>query len=348
MKKRSTSSRHQGFTLIELVLAGVISALVLLTVVTTLSQVGRARAISRVRLQAYLRADSALNSVRRDLAAILRDADLFNTRVMLYDGSKTVRLDGRMDLDRDEILIFNSRLEPLGAIDYNGEGGEYETQYRIDEDRFGTALWQRRDPVPDDIPAGGGIVTPIADGVIGLRIEAYDGQDWFDDWDSDVDGLPWGFRISVSTSGNDDGSIDADGRGIVTLQTHVSVDRIIPPYYEPEEEEEEEVMEAESSDASGAGGGIGGGGGEAAGGRGGLQGGPGGQRGMRGGAGDRGGGLGGGQAPGGGRGGPPGGRGGNGGRGGGFTPPTTPFKVVPAGSSSGGRGGSHQSTGSNN
>jgi type II secretion system protein J len=346
MKKHLIASRRRGFTLIELVLAGVISALVLLTVVSTLSQVGRARDISRVRLQAFLRADAALNSVRRDLTAILRDSDLFNTRVMLYDGSKTVRLGGRMDLDRDEILIFNTRLEPLGAIDYNGEGGEYETQYRIDEDQFGTALWQRRDPVPDDIPAGGGVVTPIAEGVVGLRIEAYDGQDWFDDWDSDVDGLPWGFRISVSTSGNNDGSIDADGRGIVTLQTHVSVDRIIPPYYEPEEEEEEEVVEEELPDAAG-----GGGGGGIGGGRGGPEGGPGGPGGRRGGPGGRGGqGLGGGgrggQGPGG------GGRGGQGpgggGRGGGFTPPTTPFKVVPVGSNSSGRGGSHQSTGSDN
>ena len=246
MKKFSIAKRRRGFTLIELVLAGVIAALVLLTVVTTLSQVGRARAISRVRLQAYLRADAALNSVRRDLTAILRDADLFHTRVMLYDGSKTVRRQGRMDLDRDEILIFNTRLEPLGAIDYNGEGGEYETQYRIDEDRLGTALWQRRDPVPDDIPAGGGVATPVAEGVVGLKIEAYDGQEWFDAWDSDIDGLPWGFRISVSTSGNDDGSIDDDGKGVVTLQTHVSVDRIIPPYYEPEEVEEEVERQEEA------------------------------------------------------------------------------------------------------
>ena len=344
MKKHSIANRRQGFTLIELVLAGVISALVLLTVVTTLSQVGRAREISRVRLQAYLRADAALHSVRRDLTAVLRDSDLFNTRVMLYDGSKTVRREGRMDLDRDEILIFNTRLEPLGAIDYNGEGGEYETQYRIDEDRFGATLWQRRDPVPDDIPAGGGVATPIAEGVIGLKIEAYDGQDWFDAWDSDIDGLPWGFRISVSSSGNNDGSIDADGRGIVTLQTHVAVDRIIPPYYEPEEEEEEEeiVEEEESPDSMG-------GGSDAAGGRGGLESGRGGMGRGPGGRGGRGGPEG--------RGGPGnqggpglgGGRRGGGGRSGGFTPPTGKFIPTPVGQNpSNGRGGSSQSTDSNN
>ena len=82
MKKHSISRTRRGFTLIELVLAGVVAALVLVTIVSTLSQVGRARAISRTRLQAYLRADSALDAVRRDLSSVLRDADLFHTRVL--------------------------------------------------------------------------------------------------------------------------------------------------------------------------------------------------------------------------------------------------------------------------
>ena len=255
MKKHSTSRNRRGFTLIELVLAGVIAALVLVTIVSTLSQVGRARAISRTRLQAYLRADSALDAVRRDLSSILRDADLFHTRVLLYDGGSTIRVGSRLDLDRDEILVFNTRLEPLGEIDYNGEGGEYETQYRVDEDRYGTTLWQRRDPVPDDIPAGGGVATPMAEGVVGFKIEAYDGLEWYDEWDSDLDGLPWGFRITITASGEDGGSIQRDGNGLVTLKTHVAVDRIIPPYYEPEEEEEE-VEETVEDPEAGAGGGV--------------------------------------------------------------------------------------------
>ena len=179
MRRSSVSDRRRhGFTLVELILAGAIAALVLVTVVTTLSQVGRARTISRMRLLAHLRADAALDAVRRDLTSTLRDADLFHTRVLLLDGGTTLMLDGsRTDLARDEILVFNGRLEPLGEIDYNGEGGEYETQYRIDLDQFGAALWQRRDAVPDEYPDGGGVATPIAEGVIGLEILAYDGQE---------------------------------------------------------------------------------------------------------------------------------------------------------------------------
>jgi type II secretion system protein J len=242
--KRSTDSdparRHRrGFTLVELILAGAIAALVLITVVTTLSQVGRARTISRARLQAHLRADAALNAVRRDLTSVLRDADLFHARVLLYDGSTVAMVGGdRLDFARDEILVFNGRLEPLGEIDYNGEGGEYETQYRIDEDNFGLALWQRRDAVPDEWPDGGGIATPIAEGLVALEIRAYDGQEWYEEWDSDLDGLPWGFQISVTAIGTDDGSLaEADPSTMATLRTHVAVDRIVPPWIEPEEEE---------------------------------------------------------------------------------------------------------------
>lgn len=240
--KRSLASRRYGFTLIELILAGAIAALVLVTVVVTLSQIGRARSVSRGRLLSNLRATTALEEIRRDLSSLIRDADLFHARILLLSDSATVMVDGRrMDVARDEILVFNTRLEPLGEIDYNGEGGEYETQYRIDLDQFGAALWQRRDAVPDEYPDGGGVATPIAEGVIGLEILAYDGQEWFDEWDSDIDGYPWGFQITVTAVGTEEGEIEAiDGRMITTLRTHVSVDRIIPPYIEPPEPEPSE------------------------------------------------------------------------------------------------------------
>ncbi|MHC4245497.1 MAG: hypothetical protein ACYSUU_01715, partial [Planctomycetota bacterium] len=93
---------------------------------------------------------------------------------------------------------------------------------------------------------------PMAEGVVGFKIEAYDGLEWYDEWDSDLVGLPWGFRITITASGEDGGTIERDGNGLVTLKTHVAVDRIIPPYYEPEEEEEEEAdIEDPETDAGG-------------------------------------------------------------------------------------------------
>ena len=71
MKRSMASDRRigsrRGFTLVELLLAGMIAAMVLVTVVVTLSQIGRAREVSRARLQAHLRADAALDAIRARL-----------------------------------------------------------------------------------------------------------------------------------------------------------------------------------------------------------------------------------------------------------------------------------------
>ena len=76
-------------------------------------------------------------------------------------------------------------------IDYQGEGNEFEAAYRIEDDDLGSALWRRRDPVPDDVPDGGGVAEPIADGIVAMTIEASEGDGgWTTDWDSDTDGMP--------------------------------------------------------------------------------------------------------------------------------------------------------------
>ena len=306
---------RRGFTLVELLLAAAIAGMVLVSVTMSLSQIGRARNTARTRLQAFLRADHALNDIRRDAASVIRSSDLFHSRVLLLDNKQTFNLDGTpMELDRDELLIFSARLRPLVQVDYNGEGVEYETQYRIADDQAGPALWQRRDAVPDDVPAGGGIATPVAEGIVGLRIEAYDGESWFDEWDSDMHGLPWALKFTILAVGSDDSALSYDQPGaLVSLVTQVAIDRIIPPYIEPEEEEEDEMPPIEEEEAV-----------DAIGGAAVPQGGRGGRGGGRGGGRDGGrGGLdspGGRPSPSGGRGGPiGGGRGGpiGGGRGGG-------------------------------
>ena len=96
MRSRKESSRRSGgFTLVELLLAGVITAFVLGAVSLCLRQLSDAKGSSRLQLQAYLRADSALSALRRDLVTLLRDQDLFWTRVLLLDGV----VYGHLDVD---------------------------------------------------------------------------------------------------------------------------------------------------------------------------------------------------------------------------------------------------------
>jgi general secretion pathway protein J len=220
MTRRHRSIRR-GFTIVELILAGVIAAMVLGALTISMSQIVQAKSISRERLDAFVRADVALRNLRRDIVSTLRRDDLFYTRFVIEDNSINTPL-GQME--RDSLLVFNHRLRASREIDYNGEGVEYETAYRIDEDEWGPVLWQRRDALPDQYPTAGGVVTPIAEGVVALALEAFDGEQWLDDWDSDYDGIPHAVRVTVQASGHltNEPALDAP---IATLRTIVPIER---------------------------------------------------------------------------------------------------------------------------
>jgi len=216
---------RRGFTIVELILAGVIAAMVLGALTVSMSQIVQAKSISRERLDAYVRADVALRNLRRDIVSTLRRDDLFYTRLVIENDSVNSLL-GQMD--RDTLLVFNHRLRASREIDYNGEGVEYETAYRIEEDEWGPVLWQRRDALPDQYPTAGGIVSPIAEGVVSLALEAYDGEQWLQDWDSDYDGIPHAVRVTVRASGHlpDQPVLDAP---LATLRTIVPIERTPVP-----------------------------------------------------------------------------------------------------------------------
>lgn len=233
---RSRSERRRGFTVVELVVAIAVSAIVVITVTSVLSRVSRSRDVARLRLEAVSRANAALDSMRQDLASVVRDEDLYYTRLLLRDGLASTEYGA---MEQDEVLIYSNRLRPIKRDAYQGEGGEYETQYRIVRDGDGDVLWLRRDPAPDDNGEGGGIALPVVEGVVGVSIEAYDGESWYPDWDSDSMGLPWALRITVTATGDAPGAEPSPpNRALAVLRTQISIDRIVPP--PPPEESEGE------------------------------------------------------------------------------------------------------------
>ena len=249
----------RGFTIVELVVAIAVSAIVIVTVSSALSRISKTRDVARTRLEAVTRANAALDAIRRDIASVVRDGDLFYTRVLLRDAPAFTEYG---QVDRDEILVFNNRLRPMRRDEYAGEGGEYESQYRIEDDRQGSVLWMRRDAVPDENGEGGGMAIPMVEGIVGLQIEAYDGESWYPDWDSDVFGLPWALRVTVLATGESPDNPATDPqRATVSLRTQIPIERIVPPPPPPEEEDEatdpnaagDEQAGADGADAAGAG-----------------------------------------------------------------------------------------------
>ena len=322
----------RGFTIIELVVAIMITAIISGAVASSLSQLGKARDISRIRMTASRRASDALENIRRDVQSTVRSDDLFDTRLRLVPEVARTPIG---EVDRDQMLLFATRLRPIRSIEYSGEGNEYETQYRIEEDRDGPALWRRRDAVPDEFEDAGGIAEPIGDGVVALRFEAFDGESWVQVWDSDVDGLPISIRATVTASGARPGE-DAflDARSLSVMRTEIPIDRVIKPKLDAATlaaiAEEEAAAQAAAGGGAAAGGAAGGD--AATGGTGAATGGSGGGSMGENGGGGRGG-KGGDMNQGGGG----GGRGGRGGQGG----ATGPGGIRPPGSGNpgGGRGG---------
>jgi hypothetical protein len=240
-----------------MLVAGVMAAFVLGAVSMCLSQLSDAKTSSRMSLEAYLRADAALSALQRNIVSILRDEDLFHTRLLLHDGSTNTPLG---HLDRDEILVFNTQLRPIRDLDFMGDGMQFETHFRIETDALGPVLWQRRDAVPDEYPRGGGVATPLVAGVVSLGLEVYDGDLWYDDWDSDYDGLPLAVRVTVVASGHRD-EHDLYDAPLATVRTVIAIDRVLPPREEAEPElpTEEDLPETpEGAPADEAGTGVGG------------------------------------------------------------------------------------------
>jgi hypothetical protein len=204
-----------------------------------LAQLSDAKTSSRMSLEAHLRADAALSALQRSIVSILRDST--NTPL------------GHMD--QDEILIFNTQLRAIRDLDFMGDGMEFETHFRIETDALGPALWQRRDAVPDEYPRGGGVATPLAAGVLSLSIEAYDGDLWYDDWDSDYDGLPLAVRVTVVASGHRD-EHDVYDAALATVRTVIAIDRVLPPFEEAEPDlpTEDDLPETPGEDPEGLGG----------------------------------------------------------------------------------------------
>ncbi|MBX3357761.1 MAG: prepilin-type N-terminal cleavage/methylation domain-containing protein [Phycisphaeraceae bacterium] len=278
---RSPSPRR-GFTLIELIVAAVMVAFIAAATTIALSQIVRARDGAAVRLTAFARAQAAAERMAQDVESIVRDGDLAATRFVIQPGSPAnteSRLDG--------LLVFSrtaKRVRPSsGPLGTTPEGGELEVQYRADRVPgalvSSASLLRRADPNRDEVIDGGGVVSPVADGVLSIAVQAFDGVGWYDDWDSDLSGYPHAVRITVVAA-------DDSGRYTAAARRTVAIDRIPPPLAAASEEDTAATATTPSTtpssggtgsgSGSGAGAGGGGAGGGAGRGAGGGQGGAGG------------------------------------------------------------------------
>jgi len=229
---------RRALTLMELIVAVVVVSLITAATTAAISRSLQAAEASDLRERALARADLAASRVALDLASTVRDGDLYFVKLFIRSG----RVGGAA---ADELVVFampssQARFEAtgLGASDAQSEGAEYEVGYRLagaDEAIGGSrsrlrdagpgVLWRRLDPVPDEAWDGGGVVFPVVEGLVSLSIEAFDGSEWRETWDSDRDGLPHAVRITTVASA-EGGRRDATA----TARRIVAIDRVPTPF----------------------------------------------------------------------------------------------------------------------
>lgn len=208
----------RGFTVVELIVAAIVGALVAGATVTSVSRLLQVRRVSGDRQAAFARADAAASQIALDLEAVSRDATLTYSKVSIIPG-------GGSDRHTDELLLLTTSLRPARGEDGSPEGQEYEVQFRLVPGDGNTpgSIWRRVDPGLDNYLDAGGVAAVVAPGAVSLSFEAYDGSGWFTDWNSDSDGMPHAVRVVVV------GASD-DGKTLATVRRVIAIDRVpLPP-----------------------------------------------------------------------------------------------------------------------
>lgn len=230
--------RRRGFTLTEVIVAGVIVALLASATAGVIATLTRAQRAAGARREAWARADAVASRLALDLTSTLRDADLTRVRVLIDDG-------GGEGTASDEIRLRTQLSRAMRSQTFAGEGGEYTVQVRVSPSGSGgLEAWRRVNYALAPNDDGGGVATRLAQGLELLSIEANDGEQWLDAWDSDADGLPHAVRVLVRAHAE-------DGKTTATVRRVVAIDRVPLP-------SQLEASTTDSGTTSGAGGASGG------------------------------------------------------------------------------------------
>jgi type II secretion system protein J len=209
----------RGFTLAEVIVAGVIVALLAAATAGVVSTLMRAQRSAGARREAFSRADAVASRAAMDLLQIVRDVELSNARVLITDG-------GSSGVASDEILVMVKSSRPMRSPDEGPESGEYLVQYRVQAGAGGLEAWRRVNHSRSITELGGGIASRLAEGIEVVSFEASDGAEWKPAWDADIDGMPYGVRVSVRAHAS-------DGTTTATARRVIAVDRV--PVPKPEE-----------------------------------------------------------------------------------------------------------------
>ena len=198
-KKKNVAALRRpssGFTLIELVISSALTAMILVSAYVCLRGAVASEKLIETRADALQTARVAMSLLTADL----RSASVLSKDYEFIGMSRMIE---KIEADNLDFGTHNYAPRTLR------EGDFCEVSYFVQksEETGAYSLWRRRDPTPDPEPFSGGNREQIAENILGVRFEFYDGFEWFDEW-----GDPDGNRLqsdSLFDPGNLTGMPDA-------------------------------------------------------------------------------------------------------------------------------------------
>ncbi len=191
-------SRARAFTIVEIIVASIIIAMIAGTTTLVISRSLAAKDAATSRVEAFQRATTAAEFIARDLRSVARESDPARVRLAVGDSGAGA----------STLLMLASGSKRVRPISNQPEGPTHAVQFRLapppgaatSAAPEGSTLWRRVDPVPNEYLDAGGVASPLASGISSLFIEAGDGNSWSTTWDSDASGLPHAVRVVVSAT----------------------------------------------------------------------------------------------------------------------------------------------------
>ena len=207
--------RHCGFTLVEILVASVICAFIAVVAVSSLRAVCATASQIEETTEKAAEKRFALNMMENDLGNFYRTADANNMKLEVEYVDET-GINCR--------LIFFTVIHGVLRAG-EPEGDVYEVEYfvqRNEEDetsRLMRRVWpypekksreqrgsrrQRESREPQQADEPGGVIMPLAGGIDGLMVSFFDGENWVQQWDMAVSGLPDIVEVTVFSGAGGD------------------------------------------------------------------------------------------------------------------------------------------------
>jgi type II secretory pathway pseudopilin PulG len=200
---------QRAFTLVELLLAVMVTVLVAVSTVAMLRGANGTR--QRVNRQMALQQET--RAALEAITAALRNAVRASGDDALLEG---------LDAESDGLPTDRVRFRTTSSLAVRR--GEPESDVRecefflhqIDPNRP-PMLMQRLDPTRNEEPDGGGVVQCVAENIVGLDLAYFDGLEWRDEWSAETDGWPTAVRVSLVAVDAEDGRTPWPAQDVVNF-----------------------------------------------------------------------------------------------------------------------------------